>query len=108
MTIVGLLLGGVLMGFSALKIFKKAPKLYENSAVKIPKPLLILLSIFGIISSLLFALLAILDVPIVGALVLGIAVIAIVYCKVKDINNNRFGFNEAIDDVQNEVMEEYK
>lgn len=96
MTVAGLLLGGSLMGLAALQIFRKTPHLYEKSAVKIPKPLLITFSILGIISSLIFTLLAMLDAPIVGVMVLAVAIFSIVYSHlhIKSQNISELHFDE--------------
>lgn len=79
MTVTGFLLGSMLMGVSALHIFSKAKNQYETSIVKIPKRLLILCSVLGIVSSFVFIVLAVLQEPLAGIMALGVGIFGIVY-----------------------------
>lgn len=99
MTIAGLLISGIIMGVSALKIFNKVPKEYEHAAIKIPKPLLVAFSLLGIISSFLFTILAILDAPVVGILAVVVIIFTIIYSKWKKVSLlSHSDFNESIDE----------
>lgn len=79
MTVVGMLLGSVLLGCAALCIFKKAPKLYEAAPVKVPKVLFVISTVLGIVSSFIFTVVAVLDVPLVGVMALAIGIFSILY-----------------------------
>lgn len=98
MTIAGLLISGLIMGVSALKIFKKAGQEYEHAVIKIPKPLLITFSILGIISSFLFTVLAILDAPVVGGLAIVLVVFTMIYSRKKNLSIlSSTNLNDGID-----------
>jgi basic amino acid/polyamine antiporter, APA family len=98
MTIAGLLISGLIMGFSALKIFKKASREYEHAIIRIPKPLLITFSILGIISSFLFTVLAILDAPVVGGLAIVLIVFTMIYSRKKNLSIlSSTNLNDGID-----------
>lgn len=98
MTIAGLLISGLIMGVSALKIFKKAGREYEHAVIKIPKPLLITFSILGIVSSFLFTVLAILDAPVVGVLAIVLIVFTMIYSRKKNLSIlSSTNLNDGID-----------
>ncbi|MFD1206606.1 APC family permease [Sporosarcina contaminans] len=97
MTVAGLLLSGIVMGMSALNIFKKMPDLYEKAALRIPKPILIACSFLGIVSSLLFTFLAVMDAPIVGAMALALAIIGVIYSKIVKVDILTDSLNKSID-----------
>src|SRR5699024_3842871 len=96
MTVAGFLLGSMLMGFSALNIFKKANAQYEAAAVRLPKRLLIGFTVLGIFSSFIFAILAVLEEPLVGIMVIGVGIFGILYSwiYIKDENTRNLDIDE--------------
>lgn len=82
MTVIGFLLGSMLMGVAALHIFKKARSSYEKASVKIPRIMLITFTMLGIISSFIFTILAVLKEPLIGIIALGIGIFGVLYSAI--------------------------
>lgn len=82
MTVVGFLLGSIVMGISGLQLFKKAKKPYENAPIQIKKPLFITFSLLGIASSVVFLSFAVIENPLVGMMAFAIGLFGIVYRQV--------------------------
>jgi APA family basic amino acid/polyamine antiporter len=78
-TAVGILLMTTVIAISALRLPKKYPKEYENAYLKIPKPLLWIIVILSIVSCLGFIALVVNDVPSIGYMYIGVAVVVVIY-----------------------------
>ncbi|WP_431026695.1 APC family permease [Lysinibacillus sp. LZ02] len=83
MTVVGLLIGSIFMGTSMLFVLKKHKHIYENAQIKIPKPVLIVCCVLGILTSAFFMLIAFLDAPFVAVVAVALVIITFIYMKIK-------------------------